>query len=295
MMALRIGIGLPFTDGEGNPHDVRSLGERARWIEEAGFSGIWMGDASFRDLATWPDPYLWMSGAAAATQNVELGFAALQLPLRHPVDNAQRMMTLQTLSGGRLSAGLAPGSTPMAFAAMGESFEGRFKKFNADVATIRALNRGEEVNGADLSPWPAVPIPRFLLAAWAGGKMLERAVNDYDGWLCSAGRTTVKTIVEGLARYRDLGGERALVASCSADLTARDIPMGDDDPFTLRCSPEEAADRLAWLAELGFDDILINIRDGRSKGPFDSDLEHDKLLELRSLYEPAPAYQKAAR
>ncbi|MCU1415202.1 MAG: Coenzyme F420-dependent N10-methylene tetrahydromethanopterin reductase-like protein [Microbacteriaceae bacterium] len=294
-MALRIGIGLPFTDGAGDPHDAASLGERARWIEEAGFSGIWMGDASFRGLATWPDPWLWMAAAAAVTSRVELGFAALQLPLRHPVDNAQRLMTLQTLSDGRLSAGVAPGSTAAGFEAMGESFEGRFAKFQADMTTIRALNHGEEVNGADLSPWPVVPQPRFLLAAWAGGKMLERAVTEYDGWLCSAGRTTVKTIVEGLKRYRDLGGERALVASCSADLTARDVPMGDDDPFSLRCSPEEAADRLAWIADQGFDDILINIRDGRSPGPFDSDLEHDKLLELRSLYEPAAAYTKAAR
>jgi alkanesulfonate monooxygenase SsuD/methylene tetrahydromethanopterin reductase-like flavin-dependent oxidoreductase (luciferase family) len=288
-MTLRIGIGLPFLDGDGVPHDVRSLGTRAAWIEEAGFSGAWMGDASFRDLATWPDPFLWMLGAAAATERIELGFAAYQLPLRNPVDTAQRLLTLQALSRNRLSAGVAPGSTPMAFEAVGESFDGRFGAFRRDMDTVRRLCAGERVGEADLSPWEEIRGgPRFLLAAWHGGKNLERAAHEYDGWLCSAARTTVGTIVEGLARYRDLGGTRAIVASCTADLSAPSVPLEDDGPFHLRCSPDEAADRLAWLADLGFDDVVITLRDGSRPGPFDSDLAHDDLLELRSLYEPAP-------
>src|SRR4051812_34343736 len=173
-MALRIGIGLPFLDQDGSPHDIASLGERARWIEEAGFSGIWMGDASFRDLATWPDPFLWMLGAAAATERVELGFAALQLPLRNPVDNAQRLLTLQALSNDRLSAGVAPGSTSMAFDMVGMPFEGRFAKLRHDMDVIRKLGKGERVGDAHLNPWERFrPGPRFLLAAWGGGTMLE--------------------------------------------------------------------------------------------------------------------------
>ena len=288
---MRIGIGLPFVDANGDPHDIASLGERARWVEEAGFSAIWMGDASFRDLTTWPDPYLWMLGAATATDRVELGFAALQLPLRNPVDNAQRLLTLQALSNGRLSAGVAPGSSELGFRMVGGSFERRFGTFRDDMDTIRRLCRGEQVGDADLSPWEQLrPGPRFLLAAWAGGKMLERAVNEYDGWLCSAGRTTVGTIVEGLARYRDLGGTRAIVASTRCDFTGERRPVEKDDPFNLICSPEEVADRLAWIADLGFDDIMINIDDGRRRGPFTSDLLRDRLLQLRELCEPGPAY-----
>lgn len=296
-MALRIGIGLPFVDGVGNPHTASSLGERARWIEESGFSGIWVGDASFRDLATWPDPYTWMVIAASATQRVELGFAALQLPLRHPVDNALRLSTLNALANGRLSAGVAPGSTQQGFDMMGMSdgFETRFKKFHADMVTIRALGRGDQVGDAWLNPWErSRPGPRYLLAAWAGGKMLERAVDEYDGWLCSAARTTVGTIVDGLKRYRDLGGKRALVASTQCDLTGKRKPMEQDDPFNLVCSPEEAADRLHWLADLGFDDVLVNVADGRDLGPFKGDLTQDRLLELRAVYVPAPEYAEEA-
>lgn len=287
---MRIGIGIPFVDEDGHPHDISSLGERARWIEDAGFSGIWMGDASFRDLATWPDPFLWMLGAAAATKRVELGFAALQLPLRNPVDNAQRLLTLQALSNDRLTAGVAPGSTRMAFEMVGVPFEGRFGKLHRDMGIIRRLCNGERVGDADLNPWEKFrPGPRFLLAAWGGGKMLERAASEYDGWLCSAARTNVATIVDGLARFRDLGGLRAVVASTRCDFSGERRAIGKGDPFNLVCSPSEAADRLSWLAGLGFDDIVINIDDGRRRGPFTSDLARERLLQLRELYVPASA------
>lgn len=296
-MAMRVGVGLPIVDGRGAPHDAITLAERARWIEDAGFSGIWNGDASFRDLATWPDPFLWMVVAAGATEHVELGFAALQLPLRHPVDNANRLFTLHALSNGRLSAGVAPGSTQQGFDMMGmpEAFQGRFKRFNDDIATVRALCRGERVGEAWLNPWEQLrPGPRFLLAAWAGGTMLQRAVDHYDGWLCSAARTTVGTIVDGLKRYRDLGGTRAVVASTKCDLTGERAPMERDDPFNLVCSPDEASDRLHWLEDLGFDDVLVNVADGRSK-PFAGDLVRDRLFELRDVYDPAAPFTAVNR
>jgi hypothetical protein len=52
---MRIGLGLPFKDQQGQPLDAAGLGQRARWIEDAGLDAAWMGDASFRRLATWPD------------------------------------------------------------------------------------------------------------------------------------------------------------------------------------------------------------------------------------------------
>ena len=286
---MRIGIGLPFLDGDGDVHDYQSLATCARWIEEAGFNGIWMGDASFRGLATWPDPFLWLLAAAAATQRVELGTAIYQIPLRNPVATAQRMLTIHGLSGGRFSAGVGPGSNERGFAAVGKPFEERNRIFREYMTTIRELCDGKAVGDADLAPWPEiVGGPRFLLGAWHGSTMLRTAATAYDGWLSSAGRTTVKTMVDAIKRYRDEGGKRAIVASCSADLGAEGVSMSDDDPFNLRCSPAEAADRLAWVAELGYDDILINIRDSSRERQFDSALRQDRLLELRSIFEPAP-------
>jgi alkanesulfonate monooxygenase SsuD/methylene tetrahydromethanopterin reductase-like flavin-dependent oxidoreductase (luciferase family) len=281
---MRIGVGLPFKDQQGQPLDAAGLGQRARWIEEAGLDAAWMGDASFRRLATWPDPMMWLLTVGAATSRIEVGTAIYQVPLRHPVDLAQQFLTMRALLGDRISLGVGPGSTASGYAAVGLDFEHRFKTFHANMDTIRRLMAGETVGAANLAPWPSIAGgPRFLLGAWHGGASLARAARDYDGWLCSAGRTTVATIARGIKRYRDLGGTRAIVATCPVDLTAPDTPLADDEPFTLRCGPAQAAERLAWLDSLGFDDVMLNLRDPGATGPFESDITLEQLQRIRSL------------
>jgi hypothetical protein len=41
------------------------------------------------------------------------------------------------------------------------------------------------------------------------------------------------------------------------DLSAPRRPLAQDGPFELICGPEEAADRLGILADLGYDDALL--------------------------------------
>jgi alkanesulfonate monooxygenase SsuD/methylene tetrahydromethanopterin reductase-like flavin-dependent oxidoreductase (luciferase family) len=284
---MRIGVGLPFKNQQGKPLNTEELGQRARWIEEAGLDAAWMGDASFRRLATWPDPMMWLLVVANATSRIEVGTAIYQIPLRAPVDLAQQFLTMRALIGDRLSLGGGPGSTAAGYEAVGMDFEHRFRTFHANMDTIRRLMAGQTVGAANLAPWPSiVGGPRFLLGAWHGGASLQRAARDYDGWLCSAGRTTTATIVEGIKRYRDLGGTRAIVATCPVDLTAPSAPLADDEPFNLRCDPEAAAARLHWLAELGFDDVMLNIRDPRATGPFEGDITQEQLARIRDLIAP---------
>lgn len=294
---MRIGVGIPFMRDRHVPLDAAELGRRARWIESAGLDGIWMGDASFRRMATWPDPLLWLAVAAAATEHVEVGTCVYQVPLREPVDLAQRLMTLEALTKGRATIGVGAGSTPADFAAVGADFERRFKDFHKDMATIRALLRGETVGDANLEPWESVrPGPRFVLGAWSSDFSLRKAVADFDGWMCSAGRTSLKTMADGLRRYRDLGGRRAMISTVTLDLRARTKVLGEDDPFTLCCEPTAAAERLAIVADLGFDDILVNIRDSTNPRIFDGDLTLEELEEARSLLpaDPRPRWGASA-
>ena len=137
------------------------------------------------------------SGTLVAEQ-VVVATGPYQVPLRPPVDLAQQFLTMRALLGNRISLGVGPGSTAAGYAAVSMDFENRFKTFHANMDTIRRLMAGETVGPANLAPWPSiVGGPRFLLGAWHGGASLARAARDYDGWLCSAGRTTVATIVEG--------------------------------------------------------------------------------------------------
>ena len=83
--------------------------QRAQLIERLGFDGIWLGDSVGRVGWPVPDPLAWLTAAAAATERIELGTAVIQVPLRRPVELAQRLMSLHALSGGRFAAGLGTG------------------------------------------------------------------------------------------------------------------------------------------------------------------------------------------
>ena len=90
---------------------------------------------------------------------------------------------------------------------------------------------------------------------------------------------------DAVARYRDAGARGRSCRPASLDSTAPTTAMGDDDQFSLRCSPEVAAERLALVAELGFDDILLEKTDVANPVPggFQHDFTVDELDEIRSL------------
>jgi hypothetical protein len=293
---MRVALNMPLLDHDGVPLDAPGIAARARAMETAGFAGIWLGD-SFTPGMTRPDPLMWLLVAAAATERIEVGTSILIVPLRDPVELAQRFLTLQALTHGRFTVGVGSGSTANNYEALGLDFDARFRRLNSHLTTIRALCNGEHVGSAFLNPWPSVVGgPPIVIGAWHSGIWLERAVRSYDGWMCSAGRTNFRTMKEAIARYRDLGGKRAIISSCMVDLSAPNAPLGDDESFHLRCGPEDAAERLHRVQELGFDDILLvkldhtrsrlghNDRDpGRTLSIYEADYRDGELDEIRAL------------
>jgi alkanesulfonate monooxygenase SsuD/methylene tetrahydromethanopterin reductase-like flavin-dependent oxidoreductase (luciferase family) len=251
---------------------------RAKLIEDVGFDGIWFGETIGRTTSARPDPLIWLSYAAAATSHIELGTAILQLPLRYPVEFAQRLMTIHALSGGRFRAGLGAGSTQADFDAVGVDFESRFKVFDQGLKTIRRLLNGEQVGEANLHPWPnTLGGPPIYLGAWESGLWVKRAARDYDGWQAS-GRTTFKALREGIKRFRDAGGRRALVATVSTDLSKPEAKLDENEMFSLACGPNSAAERIAMLEDLGYDDVLMT-----RMGHTEADITEADLRAYRAL------------
>ncbi len=258
---MRVGINVPYTNPDGSPCDAATLMADAKLVEDTGFEGIWIGDTIGR-REMFPDPLMWLALAGAATKHVELGTAVLQLPLRNPVELAKRLLTIHALTNGRYTLGAGAGSTEADFAAVGADYEGRFKTFKRDLATIRGLCNGEQVGDANLRPWTStLGGPPIVIGAWANGVWIKRAVEEYAGWMASGYRTDFRTMEEGIKRYRDLGGKRAMVSTIDIDLTKPDTPARDDERFTLLCTPKTAAERLQRVADLGYDDILLRTDD----------------------------------
>lgn len=284
---MRIGIDIPHNDEHGNILDVKGIMRRANMVEAAGLDGIWNGDASFfRGTYTEVDPLMWMVAAAAGTSHIEIGLTVYQVPLREPVDLAQRLMTITQLTRGRFTCGVGAGSTEQgAFSAVGVPFGDRFRIFHERMARIRRLVRGEEDDGAVLPPWPgAIGGPRFVLGAWHSPISLKRAASEYDGWMSSAGLTNLRVMSEGIKRYRDLGGSRAMTTTCRIDLRAPDRKLEDEEPFNLICGQKEAGERLDRLAELGFDDVCLRFVNHREGFRFATpNFSEEDLDQIRSL------------
>ncbi len=272
---MRLGISLPTRRADGRAPSIGDLMRRAQLIERIGFDGIWMGDSVGRASFPVPDPLAWLTAAAAGTERIELGTCILQVPLRHPVELAQRLMALHGLSGGRFSAGLGSGSTLADFEAVGVPYADRFRLLAEALPTIRRVCRGE---GA-LKPWTDTGSgPPILVGSWHSGLWVRRAARDYDGWLASGFFTTFRQLKEGIGRFRDAGGGRALVSTITVNLHAESTPFDEDARFHLECGEEEARERLARLAELGYDDALL-ARANYSE----ADLTEEDLIQIRGL------------
>src|ERR1700735_5801076 len=130
------------------PHNrvMHRMTDYARQIEASGFPGIWVGDSLGRGRPTL-DPLIELSVFAAVTQRVELGISVLQIPLRHPIELAHRVQSVQALSGNRLRLGVGSGSTRADFELLGYDYDHRFGAMKRSLETMRTAWRGEAVNG----------------------------------------------------------------------------------------------------------------------------------------------------
>lgn len=276
---MRLGISLPTRQADGRAPTLDQLMRRAQVIERIGFDGIWLGDSIGRVKWPVPDPLVWLTAAAAGTSHIELGTCILQVPLRRPVELAQRLMALHALAGGRFSAGLGSGSTLADFEAVGVPYAERFHVLADALPRIRSLCRGVAVDAAYLEPWAdSQGGPPILIGSWHSGLWVRRAALEYDGWLASGFFTTFAQLREGIRRYRSFGGRRALVSTIRVNLHAEPSAFDEDAAFSLECPEAEARDRLARLADLGYDDALLT-----RANHTEADITEEDLEQIRGL------------
>jgi len=232
----------------------------------------------------------WLDGPSALAAIIErsgdmaLATTVSLAVLRGPVPLAKTFAALDILSGGRLIAGLGPGSSKRDYDAVAVPFEERWKRLDEAIAMLRALLRGEmPANGtyyaapdSELAPPPrqAGGIPLWI-GSWGSEAGLRRVARSGDGWLASAYNTTPErfsTATEFLKRELEARGRpsddfpNALVtmwtwvteSSVEADRVLADVlgPLLSRDPEELRgqvCvgSAEMCAELLSRYAEAG--------------------------------------------
>ena len=235
-----------------------------REVEARGFPGIWIGDSLGRGRPTL-DSLQVLSALAAVTTRVELGISVLQLPLRHPVELAHRVQSLQAMANNRLILGVGSGSTRDDFELLGYDYDHRFRTFRNDLDIMRRVWHGEPVNGGTLSTWPGCQGgPPILIGAWRSPRWITYAANEAQGWTPSGRFSSLDDLEAGMKIYREAGGTNAVLANCSVDLKERpeSAELAKLASVNFICPPDEARRRIKRVEEMGFEEILIGSQFG---------------------------------
>jgi alkanesulfonate monooxygenase SsuD/methylene tetrahydromethanopterin reductase-like flavin-dependent oxidoreductase (luciferase family) len=134
--------------------------------------------------------------------------------LRGPVPLAKALSALDILSGGRVIAGVGPGSSPADYEAVGVPFEQRWQRFDEAVRLLKPLLQPGAA--ADSRAYGATPVARLSpsprqrrgiplwIGSWGSPAGLRRVASLGDGWLASAYNTTPEAFT---AAMKHLSGE----------------------------------------------------------------------------------------
>ena len=91
-------------------------------------------------------PELLLAALARSTRTLRLGLGVIPLPYHHPLHVAERIATLDVLSGGRLEAGLGRGFSPDEYAAFGVEMAQSRQIVDESLAILRAAARPEPID-----------------------------------------------------------------------------------------------------------------------------------------------------
>jgi probable F420-dependent oxidoreductase len=286
---MRIGVKLPHT---GSAVPASSLARHARELELAGFDSLWVSDHvvlpnviesrypfAADGKATWPtatryiEALVSLAAAAAVTERVRLGTAALVLPQRNPVLLAKQVASVDALSGGRVALGIGAGWLREEFDALGMPFESRGARMEEWIELLRECWTGRPAaHSTTHYRLPAdtlvLPTPAHAVPLYVGGHSptaLRRAARLGDGWLAQQAVTA-------------LDPERLTSEIASIRSTAS---TAGREPETLQVvlrlvessgRSDEVARRIAELGRAGVDEIIVDV------DPVDGDARADHEL-----------------
>ena len=180
---MEIGIGLPSTIPSATGSDVLAW---ARAADGAGFASLGTLDrVVYGNHETIPT----MAAAAAVTDRIRLTTAILISPFRgNGALLAKQLATVDSLSAGRLTVGIAVGGRQDDFTATGTDFDGRGAVFDAQLAELAEVWGGATRGTAGaIGPSPAQPGGPPLLIGGMSPAAVRRTVAHGTGWISGGG------------------------------------------------------------------------------------------------------------
>jgi alkanesulfonate monooxygenase SsuD/methylene tetrahydromethanopterin reductase-like flavin-dependent oxidoreductase (luciferase family) len=192
---MRVGVGLPTTTPGA---DGALLVDWARKADAGPFSSLGVLDRLLYDSF---DPFASLAAAAAVTERLRLATMIAIGPLRPAAALVKDAASVQALSGGRLTLGLAIGARTDDYEAAGVPHQGRGARLSDQLAELR--------------DWDVCPVvPRAirerrpeLLVGGMSGAAFARMARYGDGYAHGGGppRAFASAAAKALAAWSDLG------------------------------------------------------------------------------------------
>ena len=175
--------------------DAKALIDYGIRMEQLGYESVWVWD----HILLGVDPYFpildslsVLTAVAARTERIRLGTGILVLPARNPVVLAKQLSSIDQISNGRLTLGMASGWYKREFDAIGVPFNKRGNIMDQNLDILTRLWQEDSVTGsyppyelaaAVMSPKPVQkPRPPILIGGYVD-RVLKRAGVVGDGWL----------------------------------------------------------------------------------------------------------------
>lgn len=276
---MRVGLTLPHY-GFSLPGRTMAVADTVAWAvraEDLGFDSVWISDHFLFSLGRYGgdpgpvdalEPITALAAIATATERVRMGTLVLGAPFRPAAITAHLATTLSALSGGRFDLGLGSGW-------YAEDFE-PFGYAMGTVGTRFALL--EDLRARIEEPVAAAGVPVWI-GAKGGDRALRLVARHGDGWN-TAWRIDREAYAAKVARLRAFAAEMgapaprlsvglyAIVGEDEADLGRRLDAMrswlpgaaADLDAFrgdALVGTVAACAERLAWFADLGVEEVIL--------------------------------------
>jgi alkanesulfonate monooxygenase SsuD/methylene tetrahydromethanopterin reductase-like flavin-dependent oxidoreductase (luciferase family) len=121
------------------------LAEQAEIAEQMGFHSFWLPESHFNGEASIPSPLMLLATVASRTTQIRLGSTSYLLPIRHPLQAAEEVAVLDSLSGGRVILGIGRGFQQAMFSAFNVPLKDKRKRFSDVLKTMIHAWSGEPV------------------------------------------------------------------------------------------------------------------------------------------------------
>ncbi len=262
--------------------DVQTVAALAREIEEAGWDGAFYWDGIYVDAAT-PiyDPWIVMAAMALATERVRIGAMLSPLSRRRPWKVARESVTLDHLSGGRLTMPVGLGATD-SFGPFNEVTDRkeRAELLDESLAILTGLWSGQpfgfqgkhyqfpEVTFLP-APVQAGGIPLWVVGAWGSERSMARVLR-HDGIIpnkLTPDRTHAAIAPDDIRAIREYAAAHRTAATPFEIIAEGTTPTGDPAAAAAQVQPFAEAGATWWIESPwtppnGPDELRARIRQG---------------------------------